>query len=61
MTLAKRLNSMERRIKALEERFGALDDALAEEEQDQQQDPETLTLDGERVEARERDQNESLG
>ena len=58
MTLAKRLNAMEQRIKALEERFAALDEALAQEEQ---QDTQTTTLDGERVESRERDQNESLG
>ena len=61
MTLAKRLNAMEQRIKALEERFAALDDALAQEEQDDQQDTHTTTLDGERIESRERDQNESLG
>ena len=58
MTMAKRLNAMEQRIKALEERFAALDEALAQEEQ---QDTQTTTLDGERVESRERDQNESLG
>lgn len=58
MTMAKRLNAMEQRIKALEERFAALDEALAQEEQ---QDTQTTTLDGERVDARERDQNESLG
>ena len=58
MTLAKRLNAMEQRIKVLEERFAALDEALAQEEQ---QDTQTTTLDGERVESRERDQNESLG
>ena len=61
MTLAKRLNAMEQRIKALEERFAALDEALAQGEQDDQQETQTTTLDGERVDARERDQNESLG
>ena len=61
MTLAARLNAMERRIKALEERFAALDEALAQEEHDDQQDTQTTTLDGERIESRERDQNESLG
>lgn len=72
MTLAKRLNSMEQRIKALEDRLAAMDDAfvaladdLAQYEflapQDDHQETQTTTLDGERVEARERDQNESLG
>ena len=49
------------RIKALEERFAALDEALAQEEQDDQQETQTTALDGERIESRERDQNESLG
>lgn len=72
MTLAKRLNSMEQRIKALEDRLAAMDDAfvaladdLAQYEflapQDDQQETQTTTLDGERIESRERDQNESLG
>jgi hypothetical protein len=61
MTLAMRLNAMERRIKALEERFGALDEALAQEEQDEEQGTQTTTLDGEHVEAGERDQARSLG
>lgn len=59
MTLSARLNAMEKRIKALEERAQAIDDALAEEMADEQQ--ESLTLDGERVEAGERDQTQSLG
>ena len=70
MTLAKRLNAMEQRINALEDHLAAMGNAFeeladgidrnyfgmtAEDEQ-----PIT-TLDGERVESRERDQNESLG
>lgn len=62
MTLAKRINSMEQRIKALEERFAALDDALAQEEQDDQQETQpTTTLDGDHIDAGERDQMQSLG
>ena len=72
MTIAKRLNSMEQRIKALEDRLAAIDDAfvaladdLAQYEflapQDDQQETQTTTLDGERIDSRERDQNESLG
>ena len=67
MTLAKRLNGMEAEIRALRATVeqlsqwnASVEDALAAEEADEQ-DNQTTTLDGERVEARERDQNESLG
>jgi hypothetical protein len=59
MTLSARLNAMEKRIKALEERAKAIDEALADEVADEQQ--ESLTLDGDRIDAGERDQTQSLG
>ena len=61
MTIAKRLNAHEKRIAALEARFAELDAALAAEDEAQDEEAQTTTLDGERVEARERDQSESLG
>lgn len=70
MTLAKRLNAIEQRIKALEEHLAAIADdfeAMAEGIEtnyfrgQQEEGQPTTTLDGELVESRERDQNESLG
>lgn len=58
MTLAKRLNDMERRIKALEEWKGTVEAAIEAEEADDQPEPER-TLDGEQV-GGERDQNQAL-
>jgi TolA-binding protein len=65
MTLASRLNAMEAEIRALRGKVeelsqwkASVEDALAAEEVDEEH---TTTLDGERVNARERDQNESLG
>lgn len=66
MTLARRLNAMEAEIRTLRGTVDELskwkasvDDALADEEADEEQ--ATTTLDGERVEAGDRDQTQSLG
>jgi hypothetical protein len=59
MTLAKRLNEMERRIKELERWKSGVDEALVAEEQDEQQP--SITLDGDSYDAGERDQTQSLG
>lgn len=68
MSLSQRLNAIESEARALRARVAELEQwkvgveqALAAEEADEQQDTQTTTLDGERVESRERDQNESLG
>lgn len=68
MTIARRLSSMEAEIRALRGTVEQLmqwkagvEEALAEEDEAEEHAAQTTTLDGERVEARERDQNESLG
>jgi len=67
MTLARRLNAMETEIRALRGTVeelsqwkASVEDALAAEEADEP-DTQTTTLDGERIEAGERDQSQSLG
>lgn len=70
MTMARRLNAMEQRIKALEDQLAAMGNAFEEladgidrnyfgrtEEEDQP----TTTLDWEQVPSGERDQTQSLG
>ena len=59
MSLAKRLNAMERRIAELEEWKREGD--LALEAEDARADVEHRTLDGDVVDAGERDQTQSLG
>lgn len=68
MTIARRLSAMEAEIRAL--RFAVeqlsqwkarVEEALAEEDEAEEHAAQTTTLDGERIESRERDQNESLG
>lgn len=62
MSLADRLKSMERRIAELEQFRAQIMASLAEEEEEEadEQAP-AVSLDGERFESGERDQNESLG
>ena len=68
MTIARRLNAMEAELRALRGTVEALsqwkasvEEALAEEHEAEEHAAQTTTLDGERIESRERDQNESLG
>ena len=68
MTIAKRLNAIEAENRALRSQVEELlrwrdsvQEALAEEDEAEEQAGQNTTLDGERVEARERDQSESLG
>lgn len=68
MTIARRLNAMEAEIRALRGKVEQLsqwkagvEEALAEEDEAEEHAAQSTTLDGKRVEARERDQNESLG
>ena len=68
MTLARRLNAMEGEIRALRGTVeqlmqwkASVEEALAEEDEGEEHAAQTTTLDGERIESRERDQNESLG
>lgn len=68
MTIARRLSAMEAEIRALRGTVEQLmqwkagvEEALAEEDEAEEHAAQTTTLDGERVESRERDQNESLG
>ena len=68
MTIARRLSAMEAEIRALRGTVEQLmqwkagvEEALAEEDEAEERAAQTTTLDGERVESRERDQNESLG
>lgn len=68
MTIARRLSAMEAEIRALRGTVEQLmqwkasgEEALAEEDEAEEHAAQTTTLDGERIESRERDQNESLG
>ena len=68
MTIARRLSAMEAEIRALlgtveqlSQWKARVEEALAEEDEAEEHAVQTTTLDGERVESRERDQNESLG
>ena len=68
MTIARRLSAMEAEIRALRGTVEQLmqwkagvEEALAEEDEVEEHAAQTTTLDGERIESRERDQNESLG
>ena len=68
MTIARRLSAMEAEIRALRGTVEQLmqwktsvEEAIAEEDEAEEHAAQTTTLDGECVEARERDQNESLG
>ena len=68
MTIARRLSAMEAEIRALRGTLEQLmqwkagvEEALAEEDEAEEHAAQTTTLDGERIESRERDQNESLG
>ena len=68
MTIARRLNAMEAEIRALRGKVeqlsqwkASVEEAIAEEDEAEEHAAQITTLDGERVEARERDQNESLG
>ena len=68
MTIARRLSAMEAEIRALRGKVeqlsqwkASVEEALAEEDEAEEHAAQTTTLDGERVDARERDQNESLG
>lgn len=68
MTIARRLSAMEAEIRALRGKVeqlsqwkASVEEALAEEGEAEEHAAQTTTLDGERIESRERDQNESLG
>lgn len=68
MTIARRLSAMEAEIRALRGKVeqlsqwkASVEEALAEEHEAEEHAAQTTTLDGERIESRERDQNESLG
>ena len=68
MTIARRLSAMEAEIRALRGKVeqlsqwkASVEEALVEEDEAEEHAAQITTLDGERVEARERDQNESLG